>query len=622
MKKAKYMTVLLTAAIFVLACFVFAACDRGDPVPLARAQADVVKAFNAVVPEGDVVTQTAALKNDKYAVTVITTQYVAEYVLNKQFNVEKVNNIVGATPAEASAAAEGASALERAYAEALRLSGLSEDAMTGFDFDRDAYMGKQAYKVEIEEVGAKYKYVFDAATFALLDSEIELENDARTGSYISQDKAYELALNAAGVTTDVGATAVVRSELEDGRKVYKVSFDFASYRYDVSVDAVSGDIVRFSKSATLLNAPTVAQNITEEQAKAVAVAFVYPEGAPEQAPVFRKVKLDYENGKFVYEVELIAKGAEYEFEIAAEGGAILDVEIDNVDKMSAPLPQDKRFISREQAIAAVKEAAGKDAFVLEVEIEKEGGKYFYEIEVKLNGVKREYLVDALTGEIANNFDAAQTVILEEDALRIALEYFGVGAEAATQKSVKLERENGILCFSVKFRVADMEYEAEIDAMTGAVLKHEAERDDDIPPTMGLTVSREQAIAALRQALGEGAVIGEVELEFEGGRYYYEAEVVIGGREYDYFVDATTGAVTKRADMIDGGSVVISEEEAFQTALNAFGLNAEDVQLRRIRLERDGGRLCYDVEFFVGNLKYEAEIDAETGVVIEKDASYD
>lgn len=620
MKRAKHLTIFLTVAIFVLACFVFAACNHDDAVLPDADGTDVVRAFNAVIPKGDVVTQTATLKGSKYAVTVITTQYVAQYVLDDKFNVEMVTDIAG-NSGDATAAAEGASALERAYAEALKLSGLSADAVIGFDFDRDAYMGKQAYKVEIEEIGAKYKYVFDATTFALLDSEIEFENDARTGTYISADAAYEYALKAAGVTADVNATAVVRSEFEEGRKVYKVSFDHASYRYDVSVDAVSGKIVKFSKSAQQLNAPAVEQNITEEQAKAIATAFVYPDGAPQQAPVFRKVKLDYEGGKFVYEVELIANDAEYEFEIDAQSGAILDVEIDSFDKQSAPLPQDKQFISREDAIAAVKKVAA-GAFVLEVEIEKEGGRYFYEIEVKVNGVKREYLVDALTGEITGDSIAAETVILEQDALRIAIEYFNVDAAAVTRKSVKLEREDGVLCFSVKFHAANMEYEAEIDAMTGAVLKHEAERDEDIPPAASVALTQEQAIAALKQAVGEDAVVTDVELEYVGGKSVYEIEILLGGREYDYLVDANTGEVTKRADMVSGGSVVISEEEALTIALNAFGVNAADAQVRKIKLEREGGRLCYDVEFFVGNLKYEAEIDAETGIVLEKDASYD
>lgn len=159
-------------------------------------------------------------------------------------------------------------------------------------------------------------------------------------------------------------------------------------------------------------------------------------------------------------------------------------------------------------------------------------------------------------------------------------------------------------------------------MTGAVLKHEAERDEAIPPAASVALTQAQAIAALKQAVGEEAVVTDVELEYAGGKYWYEVEILLGGREYDYLVDANTGDVTKRADMVSGGSVVISEEEALSIALNAFGVNAADAQVRKIKLEREDGRLCYDVEFFVGNLKYEAEIDAETGIVIEKDASYD
>ncbi len=629
MRRTKHMAILFSTVVLVFACCVLAACDPNvDHPSTISGNTDVVKAFNAVVPDGNVVTQTAKRTSDKYVVTVIAEDSAVEYVVGKDFEVEKSTDLLD--KAHSATTAEELSPLETAYAKALELSGLAPQSVTGFDFDREKYMGKDVYKVEIEEIGAKYEYIFDAADFTLLDSEIEFETDLPTGSYIDEQTALSLALKAAGATAGDISTKVVRSEFEDGRKIFKASFDFRSYRYDVSVDAVSGDIVKFSKSALEADAPAFFEDITAESAKEIALAFVFKDGETRTEYTFRKVKLDREDGQFVYEVELLAKGAEYEFEISAEDGAILDVEIDSVkSQQSAPLPENRQFITREEAIAAVKKVAGEDIYILEVEIDKEGSKYFYEIEARVNGVKREYKVDALSGEILNAAAPSEAVISEEEAVSKALQIFQLASDAVDRQIVKLEFEDGVLRYIVKLYVGNIEYEAEIDATTGAVLEQDIDRDENhvAPPSTGTTtLTKEQAVAALKEYLGAQAnvFVDKVEFEYENGKFVYEIEVVVDGREYDYYVDATTGAVAKNNEFVSGGTDIISEEQALDFAIKEFQLigREKEISLRKIKLERDDFRLVYEVEFFIGNLKYEAEVDAATGAVIEKETSYD
>lgn len=631
MRRTKIFATISMAVILVLACCALAACDpNGTSVVVGNT--DVVKAFNAVVPSGTVITQTAFKAGEKYAVTVVTDTYAAEYVVGKDFKVEGRTDMLGSAPSDtASAADEQAptkTVLEMAYAKALELSGIAADEVTGFDFDRDTYMGKAVYKVEIEEIGTKYEYIFDAADFTLLNSEIEFENDLPYGSYIGEQKAYECALKAAGVPMSSVSTKVVRSEFENGKKIYKVSFDFGAYRYDISIDALSGDVVKFSKNATQAQAPAFAENITAEDAKNVALAFIFPNGEDQTEFTLRKVKPDLEDGQFVYEVEIFAKGAEYEFEISAKDGSILDVEIDSVAAKTQPLPENKQFITRDRAIAAVKEVAGQDIYILEAEIEKEGGKYYYEIEARVNGVKREYKVDALTGNVLGASAPTEAVLSEAEAVNKTLQAFGLDASAIDRQTVKLEFEDGVLCYSVKLYVGNTEYEAEIDATTGEVRDRDIDREEDrVPPATGTaTLTREQAIAKLKEFLGAQAnvFVDKVEYEYENGKYIYEIEVVIDGREYDYFVDATTGDVAKNNDFVSGGADIITEEQALDLAIKEFKLigRENEIRVHKIKLDRDDHRLVYEVEFYIGNLKYEAEIDAATGAVIEKETSYD
>ena len=61
---------------------------------------------------------------------------------------------------------------------------------------------------------------------------------------------------------------------------------------------------------------------------------------------------------------------------------------------------------------------------------------------------------------------------EEEAKAIALEQAGVSAEEATFSYVELDRDDGQPVYELEFRAGDTEYEYEIHAETGRVLKAE------------------------------------------------------------------------------------------------------------------------------------------------------
>ena len=63
------------------------------------------------------------------------------------------------------------------------------------------------------------------------------------------------------------------------------------------------------------------------------------------------------------------------------------------------------------------------------------------------------------------------------AKSIALNHAGVKQDAVYDMEMELDEEDGILVYEVEFKSGNMEYSYEIDAASGAVLKHESERDD-------------------------------------------------------------------------------------------------------------------------------------------------
>lgn len=638
----------------------FAACGPIAQQKNLNYDDGVVKAFNAVTFSGELVSQTAVEEQNGYLVTVVTPDSVSEYTVGSDFQVGKANNIVGDGPVLVSlAAVEGESAvsdLERAFKEALYLSGIAPSEVLGFDFDKGTYMGTEVFKVEIEDAVAEYSYTFAAADLSLIESKIELKNAQPAGtesSYIGEQKAKAIALDAAGIGENDAKNFTLKSILDGGRKLYKAAFDYDGFRYAVDIDALTGDIVKYAKSAIpstdgAVSNPEIAGNITEERAKEIAVAFAFPDGADGHTVQFRKVKLDYERGKFIYEVEFIADYNEYEIEIDAQSGAILDVEIEAADDDDR-LPQGGQFITREQALAKVREKVGSDIFVIEIDIDKEfvngERQYFYEIEVKVGNREIEYRVNAVTGEIVENEDYAGNLVspnlTEDEAMKIALEYFKLDENNIDRKKVKLEREDGRLCYEIELYVGRVEYSIKIDAQNGKAFKPEIDNDHEIDddhadvfpqqPATGDYITREQAIQAVKEYAagkyaGANIVIEDVELEDEGvganKRYYYEVEVKVNGREYDFYVDAITGDVSLKGELIGGGQELIGEERALAIALDKVSLTQAEVRVEKVKLDDDDGILIYEVEFKVRDMEYSFEIDAVTGTILDWEKSFD
>lgn len=63
------------------------------------------------------------------------------------------------------------------------------------------------------------------------------------------------------------------------------------------------------------------------------------------------------------------------------------------------------------------------------------------------------------------------------AKSIALNHAGLSENQAYDMDIELDDEDGTLVYEVEFKSGNMEYDYEIDAASGTILKHEAELDD-------------------------------------------------------------------------------------------------------------------------------------------------
>ena len=153
-------------------------------------------------------------------------------------------------------------------------------------------------------------------------------------------------------------------------------------------------------------------------------------------------------------------------------------------------------IGKDAAAYAAEQYAGTtalDSVTAEVDSELDEFPAHYEVELHTAWGEFEYLVDAYTGKNdtvkpsqpvsppAQTSQPAQPSgsadIGHAKAKSIALNHAGVSENEAYDMDIELDDEDGILVYEIEFKSGGMEYSYEINAATGAILKHEAELDN-------------------------------------------------------------------------------------------------------------------------------------------------
>ncbi len=196
-----------------------------------------------------------------------------------------------------------------------------------------------------------------------------------------------------------------------------------------------------------------------------------------------ETELDFDHKQMVYEIEFVYNGMEYEYEINAVTGEILEVETDDDDHKYHADHDIKADITEEQAKKIVFDHSGIDASKAEkikIELDRDDGVNKYEVEFYVDGVEYEYDINAATGSVIKykNKDKKEdkdeivlngTEIGEDEAKGIAFADANVNEADATDVKVKIDEDDGVIEYEVKFTVADVKYDYDIDAYTGEIL---------------------------------------------------------------------------------------------------------------------------------------------------------
>lgn len=242
--------------------------------------------------------------------------------------------------------------------------------------------------------------------------------------------------------------------------------------------------------------------------------------------------------------------------------------------------------------------------------------------------------------------STEAYIGEEQALANACLYVGLEAsEVELTEPVELEFENGRMVYDIEFRKDDVKYEFEVDAVSGEVVSFEEKQKSKgtvtepqvTPVPTAVDIGHERALEiALAHANvpGSEAMVKEIKKKHENGVEYYEIEFFDDEYEYDYKVNSATGAIMKAEKERDDDAVpekagtssqnteTIGKEKAKEIALRHAGISASAAKKLKCELDRENGKLIYEVEFKTDGYEFEYTIDAGTGKILHVEKERD
>ncbi|MBQ8514377.1 MAG: PepSY domain-containing protein [Ruminococcus sp.] len=304
-----------------------------------------------------------------------------------------------------------------------------------------------------------------------------------------------------------------------------------------------------------------------------------------------RTELDFEDGRFQYEVDFYSNGVEYEYVILAKDGTVIKRDTDG-----------ERLENKNQQSTSSKE------------------------ERKNLTAGSAEAVPAVAYEESSS-DTAQ--LTAEQAQQVALAAAGLTQDEVTFTESRLDKEDGLWVYDMEFYSVDTEYDCEIDAVNGTV------REWKVNSFQRAVLTLEEA----KKAALDDAGFTEADVTFTKERLtkddsaeVYDIEFYTADAEYDYEIDGADGTVKERkaeafltqadSNNAAGADSYIGIDKAKEIALNHSGLLAAEVQFSKAKLENDDGRTEYEVEFYSGRTEYDYTIDAVSGAILEYDTELD
>ena len=236
---------------------------------------------------------------------------------------------------------------------------------------------------------------------------------------ISIDAAQTAALKQANIEAENADISSTTIDEVAGVTCYKVEFTSGDYTYAYSINAENGEVMEASyrdknaapadstqpdttaSGATTTPVQTTpstnASTGTVDEAKAQEIALAHA-GVKAADATITKSKLDYDDGRQVYELEWYANGAKYDYEIAVATGEIVNSGYEAKTVVgtgnSATVSE---ATAKQTALARVSGATEADIY--EWKLDYDDGRPEYEGKIIYGGTEYEFTIDATSGTV-------------------------------------------------------------------------------------------------------------------------------------------------------------------------------------------------------------------------------
>ena len=388
--------------------------------------------------------------------------------------------------------------------------------------------GRVMYDVEFYDREKTYDFEIDAPSGAILPRKTEVRPLA-SGDVIGLEAAQSAAVSDAGVSSPTFTKGTL--DRDNGRSIYEIEFISGNTKYEYDIDALSGSVLsRKIENVSTSTGSGVSGVIGEDAARQTALSDA---GLSASDVTFGKVQLDNDDGRWQYEIEFYTSTGKYEYDIDAQSGSILSKESEATHTVTPPSSPTSSAASAETTPApsqttppstssqtastapstsstpsttttpntnptliseqAAKDAAASDAGLssssvtfTQVQLEKDDGRWEYEIDFYANNTEYDYTIDASTGSILKRESeqkpsytnggtagggASSTISIDQ-----AKSLVQAKAPNATLVEISYDYDDGIPTYEGEMREGRTEYEFEIDARNGNFLKWETDYD--------------------------------------------------------------------------------------------------------------------------------------------------
>ena len=477
--------------------------ENGDEAKAAALQQQLVAEIDAILGsnnlEGSILSQTLSASDDLKAkaesygistgkasliegILAEHTQYTFDDLASlsiRELNILASAGDVWTVESTGTISTEGYISETDAKNTALADAGVDASSVTVQKLSLDWDDGRVVYDVEFYDLQTTYEYEIDAVSGEIVKRETE-QSPLASGEVIGLAAAQSAAASDAGVSNPTFTKG--KLDRDDGRSIYEIEFTDGSTRWEYDIDAATGAVLsKKTKTVSASSGSGASGVIGEDAARTAALSDA---GLKESDVTFGKVELDYDDGRWIYEIEFFTASGKYEYDIDAATGSILSKESEGA---SSP---------------------------------------------------------ASSGTSSGTASGSSSLIGEEKARELVLQDAGVSASAATFTQSELEQDDGRWKYEIDFFANGTEYEYTVDAQNGTILKRDSDYNpDDAPVSSASVISMDEA-KALAQAKAPNAVLRDISFDYDDGIPVYEGELREGNTEYEFEIDARNGSFLK------------------------------------------------------------------------------